>query len=64
MDQGASCSIFFSTGDIHVFRIDFPILLFITQDNVSGQVLSLYLGKLGAYSPVLAGMFVSRLIHL
>lgn len=45
------------------FLAGFPVILIIPQEVILGQILSLYLGRIGVYSPVLAGMFVSRIIR-
>jgi membrane protease YdiL (CAAX protease family) len=45
------------------FGLLFPVFLIIRQEDVLGQILSLFLGRIGAYSPVLAGMFVARIIQ-
>jgi membrane protease YdiL (CAAX protease family) len=39
----------------------FPAVLIIPQEDMLGQILSFYLGRIGVYSPVLAGMFVARI---
>lgn len=41
----------------------FPAVLIIPQEDTLGQILSLYLARIGTYSPVLAGMFVARVIQ-
>ena len=45
------------------FGLLFPVVLIIPQEDTFGQILSLYLGRIGFYSPVLAGMFVARIIQ-
>ena len=41
----------------------FPVFLIISQEDVLGQILCLFLGRIGTFSPVLAGMFVARIIQ-
>jgi hypothetical protein len=41
----------------------FPVFLIISQEDVLGQILFLFLGRIGTFSPVLAGMFVARIIQ-
>jgi len=53
---------FFLVGIAICFGMLFPAVLIIPQEVTLGQILSLYLGRIGAYSPVLAGMFVARII--
>lgn len=45
------------------FVAGFPVIFIIPQESTLGQILGLYLGRIGVYSPVLAGMFVSRAIR-
>ena len=45
------------------FGLLFPVVLFIPQTDMVGQILGFYLSRIGVYSPVLAGMFVARIIH-
>lgn len=40
----------------------FPVIYFVPRDTMSGQILGYYLAKIGVYSPVLAGIFISRII--
>ena len=54
---------FFLVGIAICFGTLFPVVLFIPQEDTLGQILSLYLGRVGVYSPVLAGMFVARIIQ-
>lgn len=60
--RGHPIEAFFLLGIAISFGTQFPAILVIPQDVELGQILSLYLGRIGTYSPVLAGMFVSRLI--
>ena len=53
---------FFLLGIVICFGTLFPVVFIIPQEVTLGQILSLYLGKIGVYSPVLAGMFVARII--
>jgi len=53
---------FFLLGIVICFGTLFPVVLIIPREVTLGQILSLYLGRIGAYSPVLAGMFVARII--
>jgi len=41
----------------------FPVVLFIPQKEMLGQILSFYLARVGVYSPVLSGMLISRVMH-
>ena len=41
----------------------FPAFLIIPQDTDLGQFVSMYLGRIGAYSPVLAAMLVARIVR-
>lgn len=45
------------------FGLLFPVFLIIRQEDVLGQILFLFLGRIGTYSPVLTGMFVARIIQ-
>ena len=45
------------------FGLLFPVFLIIPQEDMLGQILSLFLGRIGTFSPVLAGMFVARIIQ-
>jgi len=53
---------FFLVGIAICFVTLFPAFLMITQEVALGQILGLYLARIGAYSPVLAGMYVARII--
>jgi membrane protease YdiL (CAAX protease family) len=53
---------FFLLGIAICFVTLFPAVLIIPQEGIFGQILSFYLGRIGVYSPVLAGMFVARII--
>ena len=53
---------FFILGTAVCFATLFPAVLIIPQELLLGQIFSFYLGKIGVYSPVLAGMFVTRII--
>jgi membrane protease YdiL (CAAX protease family) len=54
---------FFLVGIALCFGTLFPAVLIIPQEDTIGQILSLYLARIGVYSPVLAGMFVARVIQ-
>jgi membrane protease YdiL (CAAX protease family) len=54
---------FFLVGTAICFVTQFPAVLVIPQDGMAGQIVSFYLGRIGAYSPVLAGMLVARIIQ-
>jgi len=54
---------FFLLGIAICFGTLFPAVLIIPQEGMSGQILSFYLARIGVYSPVLAGMFVARVIQ-
>ena len=54
---------FFLLGIAICYVTLFPAILIIPQETTLGQITSLYLGRIGVYSPVLAGMFVSRTIR-
>ena len=53
---------FFLLGIVICFGTLFPAVLIIPQEGTLGKILSFYLAKIGVYSPVLAGMFVARII--
>lgn len=54
---------FFLIGIAICFGTLFPAILIIPQEDISGQILSFYLSRIGVYSPVLAGMFVARAVR-
>ena len=54
---------FFLVGIAICFGTLFPAVLIIPQEGMFGQILSFYLSRIGVYSPVLAGMFVARVIQ-
>ena len=54
---------FFILGIAVCFATLFPAVLIIPHAGILGQILSFYLGKIGVYSPVLAGMCVTRIIN-
>lgn len=54
---------FFLVGIALCFGTLFPVVFIIPQEDTLGQILSLYLARIGVYSPVLAGMFVARVIQ-
>jgi membrane protease YdiL (CAAX protease family) len=54
---------FFLLGIAICFGTLFPAVLIIPQEGIFGQILSFYLARIGCYSPVLAGMFVARVIQ-
>jgi membrane protease YdiL (CAAX protease family) len=54
---------FFLLGIAICYVTLFPALLIIRQETIAGQIIVLFLGRIGVYSPVLAGMFVSRIIR-
>jgi len=54
---------FFLIGIVICFGTLFPAVLVIPQKGMFGQLLSFYLSKIAAYSPVLAGMFVAWTIR-
>ena len=60
--RGHPIEAFFLLGIAICFVTLFPALLMIPQEVALGQILSLYLARIGAYSPVLAAMFVARII--
>lgn len=45
------------------FALLFPARLLFGRDDTLGQILGLLLGRIGVYSPVLAGMLVAHLNH-
>jgi membrane protease YdiL (CAAX protease family) len=53
---------FFLLGIAVFFGTFFPVILFIPQEELLGLTVSYYLGRIGTYSPVLAGMFVAQII--
>ncbi len=54
---------FFLVGIALCFATLFPAVLVIPQNDTLGQLLSFYLARIGVYSPVLAGMFIARVIQ-
>lgn len=54
---------FFLLGIAICFVTMFPVVLVIPQNDTLGQLLSFYLARIGVYSPVLAGMFIARVIQ-
>ena len=54
---------FFLLGIVICFATLFPAVLVIPQNDTLGQILSFYLAMIGVYSPVLAGMFIVRVIQ-
>jgi uncharacterized protein len=54
---------FFLLGIAICFVTLFPVVLVIPQNDTLGQLLSFYLARIGVYSPVLAGMFIARIIQ-
>lgn len=54
---------FFLLGIAICFITMFPAMLIIPQKDTLGQLFSFYLARIGVYSPVLAGMFISQIIH-
>ena len=54
---------FFLLGIAICFVTLFPAVLVIPQNDTFGQLLSFYLARIGVYSPVLAGMFIARVIQ-
>jgi membrane protease YdiL (CAAX protease family) len=45
------------------FAILFPVGYLVPRDNTIGQILGYYLGCIGVYSPVIAAIFVTRIIR-
>jgi membrane protease YdiL (CAAX protease family) len=54
---------FFLLGIAICYVTLFPAILIIPQETTLGQVFALFLGRIGVYSPVLAGIFVSRILR-
>lgn len=54
---------FFLAGIALCFGTLLPVILVIPQESMIGQILGYYLAKIGVYSPVLAGMFVARIVQ-
>lgn len=54
---------FFLLGIAICFLTLFPVVLIIPQNDTLGQILGFYLSRIGVYSPVLAGMFIARIIQ-
>jgi membrane protease YdiL (CAAX protease family) len=50
-------------GIVICFGTLFPVTLIIPQEDTLGQILGFYLSRIGVYSPVLAGMFIARIIQ-
>jgi len=61
--RGHPIEAFFLLAIAMSFGLLFPVFLIIRQEDVLGQILFLFLGRIGTYSPVLAGMFVARIIQ-
>ena len=61
--RGHPIEAFFLLGIAICYVTLFPAILIIPQETMLGQVIVLFLGRIGVYSPVLAGMFVSRVIR-
>ena len=61
--RGHPIEAFFLLGIAMSFVFLFPVFLIISQEDVLGQIMSLFLGRIGTFSPVLAGMFVARTIQ-
>jgi len=54
---------FFAVAIIISFGTLFPTIYVVPNDNTIGQILGYYLSKIGTYSPVIAAIFVTRIIH-
>jgi membrane protease YdiL (CAAX protease family) len=61
--RGHPIEAFFLLAIAMSFGLLFPVFLIIRQEGVLRQILFLFLGRIGTYSPVLAGMFVARIIQ-
>ena len=42
----------------------FPAIFLIPQDNTAGQIIGYYVSQLGIFSPVLAAIIITKIIHL
>lgn len=54
---------FFLLGILICFGTLFPAIYLIPHDAGIGGIIGFYLGKIGVYSPVLAGMLVTRIVQ-
>jgi membrane protease YdiL (CAAX protease family) len=61
--KGHPIEAFFLLAVAIFFVAGFLVIFIIPQEGTLGQIVGLYLGRIGVYSPVLAGMFVSRVIR-
>ncbi len=55
--------VFFVLGITICFTTLFPAIYLVPRDNGFFSILGFYLGKIGVYSPILAGIFVTRIIQ-
>lgn len=61
--RGHPIEAFFLLAIVMSFGLLFSAVLIIPREDMFGQILSFYLGRIGVYSPVLAGIFVARIIQ-
>ena len=54
---------FFAVAIAISFAILFPVVYLVPRDNTIGQILGYYLGCIGVYSPVIAAIFITRIIR-
>ena len=54
---------FFASAIVWCFATLFPAIYLVPHDSGVFGILGFYLGKIGVYSPVLAGMFVTQMIR-
>jgi membrane protease YdiL (CAAX protease family) len=61
--RGHPIEAFFIMGIAMSFGLLFPAVLITPQADSFGQILGFYLGRIGAYSPVIAGLFVASILQ-
>jgi len=53
---------FFAVAIAISFAMLFPAIYFVPRDNTIGQILGYYISRIGIYSPVIAAIFITRVI--
>ena len=54
---------FFTVAIVISFAMLFSVIYFVPRDNTIGQILGYYMGCIGTYSPVIAAIFITRIIR-
>lgn len=54
---------FFTVAILISFAMLFSAIYFVPRDNTIGQILGYYMGHIGTYSPVIAAIFITRIIR-